>query len=57
MPLPVLLVLSLKPASIPQRRDIALQWTGTSSTEQHWMDDESILIKLAERSSAIVPDA
>jgi hypothetical protein len=57
MPLPVLLVLSLKPASIPQRRDIALQWTGTSSTEQQLMDDESILIKLAEGSYAIVPDA
>jgi hypothetical protein len=57
MPLPVLLLPSLEPASIPQRRDIALQWTGTSSTEQHWMDDESILIKLAEESSAIVPGA
>jgi hypothetical protein len=30
---------------------------GHLSTEQHWMDDESILIKLAEGSYAIVPDA
>jgi hypothetical protein len=48
MPLPVSLAPSPKPTSIPERRDIALQWTGTSSAEQHRMDDESIVIKLAE---------
>jgi hypothetical protein len=46
--LPVPLVPSPMLASFPQRRDIAPQWTGTSSAEQHGMDNESIVIKLAE---------
>ena len=39
---------SPNPAAISQRCDRVLQGTGTASAEQHWMDGESIVIKLAE---------
>jgi hypothetical protein len=48
MTLPVSPVPSPKPASILQRRDMSLWWSGTTLAEQHWMDNESIVIKLAE---------
>jgi hypothetical protein len=46
--LPVPLVPSHKPASILQRRDMSLRLSGITLAEQHWMDNESIVIKLAE---------
>jgi hypothetical protein len=48
MTLPVSPVPSPKPASILQRRDMSLRLSGITLAEQHWMDNESIVIKLAE---------
>ena len=36
------------PESIPDRHDSAVGWSSTSSAEQHWVDDETGVIKLAE---------
>ena len=41
-------VLPLMPGAIPDRRESAVRWSSTSSAEQHRVDDETGIIKLAE---------